>query len=110
MSWILRVGLATEAVMNLLFGRRDDRRCGRSFRGPVGLGCRRVRAFTNRFRYCVLANALDLPPITGISVACQAREESQGNGHKGAQREEQIEGTRLRERRRGHGGYPAPGK
>jgi hypothetical protein len=27
---------------------------------------------------------LDLPPITGISVACQAREESQRNGHQAA--------------------------
>ena len=31
---------------------------------------------------------LDLPPITGISVACQARDESQRNGHQGGQREE----------------------
>jgi hypothetical protein len=53
---------------------------------------------------------LALPPLTGISVARQAREKSQRNGHQGGQREEHIEGTSLRERRRCHSGYPAPHK
>src|SRR5215208_4189634 len=53
---------------------------------------------------------LALPPITAISVARQAREESQRNGRQGAQREEHMEGTRFRKRRRGHGSYRAPGK
>ena len=59
---------------------------------------------------CARQNMLALPPITAISVARQAREESQRNGRQGAQREELIEGTRLRKRCRGHGSYRAPGK
>src|SRR5215218_952955 len=59
---------------------------------------------------CARQNMLALPPITAISVARQACEDSQRKGCQGAQREELIEGTRFRKRCRGHGGYRASGK
>src|SRR5215216_2273509 len=49
-----------------------------------------------------------LPAIRSIAAARQASEETERDGHHGGQREEQAEGTGLRQRGGGHGSDPAP--